>query len=217
MTVAFATKTWGGDFQEFLKGAFEKKLASAPYPFDKTFLFLNNGIPAQAIDDLFGHAQSTVIVKDVAQGVMDHFKVTEEMFKGGYHYSIAELTAILYAVPCDYLCYIQGDCLGDGSDWVTEGIQILEDNPSVAVVSPGSDCNTWHDPIKKRDYFFSDQAFLIRVGEFNQPIYKFIEPDLPEYPSHGGDSFERLVGRYLHRRRRYRQIVEESWITHPAY
>lgn len=216
-TVVFCTKTWREDYDKFLSGAFERKLSSVPYDFDQTFLFLNNGIPTVAYDDLAHSANQTIEVADIAPGVMEHFKVTEDTFKGGYHYSIAELSAILYAAPYDYLCWIQGDCLGDGSDWVSEGIAILEKNPQISVISPGSEVNTWHDQVTKQDHMFSDQAWLVRVAEFNQPIYNYTEPDLPDYPPHGGDSFERLVGRYLHQTGRYRQILEEFWITHVAY
>lgn len=214
--VTFATKCWGQDWRKMLAGAFERKVASCQYPFHRTLLLANNGVPDHTA--LFGLSDVVINVSSAAPAVLKHFGLMKEDFQGGYNYSIAELTALWYNLGnADYLCYLQGDCLIDPAyDWVTPGVKMLEENPEISVISPASACNTWHDPITKKDQFFSDQAFLVRVREFRQPIYN--EPgDLVEFPSHGGNSFEHMCAKYLRNAGKYRYIEEAAWLQHPAY
>lgn len=188
--VIFASKCWQGDWQKILAGSFNRKWQNVKYPFDGMILVLNNGVP---------------------EG-FEGFRAKQT----GNVYADGELGAVEAAKDYDYLCYVQGDCITEGGDWVTPGIKILEENPDIAVVSPGSDVNTWHDK-DGLDHYMSDQAWLVRVKEFSDPkVYQYPGTD-PDYPSYGGDSFEHMVGKYLKATGRYRKILPEFWTHHPAY
>ncbi len=206
-TVCFASKCWSGDWTKLVFGGFEAKAKSADYPFDRKIFLLNNGVPENIA---FGTR-----VDATKRRVLEYFNLTEESFKGGYKYSIAELTAIYLANDFDYLCYVQGDCVCSTGDWVTEGVAILEKNPEIAVVSPRSEVNTWHGA-DGLDQFFSDQCFLVRVKEFSGQIYGGGE-EIPEYPHHGGDSFEKKAAQYLRRTGKYRKILTNHWYDHPTW
>lgn len=188
--VMFATKAWSKDYQKFLSGALERKVAAIGYPFDNQVLILNNGVP-EGIEGI--RAKQT-----------------------GNVYGDGELAAVEAAKDYDYLCFVEGDCLTTGGDWVTPAIKILEHNPRVAVVSPASDVNTWHDE-RGNDHYMSDHAWIVRVKEFSNPeIYKYPGVD-PDYPDYGGNSFEHMVGKYLKATGRYRRILTDFYISHPAY
>lgn len=203
MKVGFASKCWEKDWAQLVFGGFAAKEKAIGYPFDHHYFVYNNGTPPS----LSGYHTA-----ELSDRVLSFFNLYEEDFKGGYNYSIGELTAIWLAHSCDYLCYVQGDCTPTSGDWVTEGIDILEKDPSVSAVSPLSEVNTWHGS-DNRDQFFSDQAFLIRIPEFRKAIYEG-GPDIPEYPPHGGDSFEKKVAQYLRRNGTYRHILTNHWYVH---
>lgn len=216
MSVTFATKTWGGDWEKMLAGAYGKKWRSCKYDFDDLMLMVNNGVPEDVPVRLMAEADRTVLADLFASEVLAHYGVTEDSFEGGYRYSICELAAILLC-PSEYMCWMQGDCLMDpASDWVSEGIGLLEQNPIVTAVSPASEANAWHDK-NGLDQFFSDQAFLVRTKDFQDPSLMAGGQDIPEYPAHGGDSFEKKVAQWMRRNGTYRKILTDHWHAHPAW
>lgn len=223
MKVLFATKTWQGDWQKMLAGAFDRKVASCQYPFDQAILYVNNGVPS----DIYSSDLPVENVEHWKNWMLDFFHLSEEDFKGGYYYSNCELTSIFLAgynlnepTNFDYICYLQGDCLIDPQyDWITPGIQILENRPQISVVSPASAVNTWHDE-NGLDHYFSDQAWLVRVSEFRNPeVYQYSlkVPHDPDYPDYGGNNFEHMVGCYLKATGKYRKIIEEAYLVHPTH
>jgi hypothetical protein len=205
--LTYATKCWGGDYEKFLSGAFDRKALGEFY--DK-YLIINNGVP-----DNVKFPMKTYKVSESATEVLNHFDLDEGSFTenghNGYNYSIAELTAI-YKCNTKYLCWVQGDCVTEG-DWVKRATDILEKEKQISVVSPYSEVNTYGE----LDMMFSDQAFVIRADEFNKKIYNFTTPELDNYPDYGGNSFEKMVGRYLHNTGQRRLILYENYTHHEAY
>jgi len=209
LDITFATKTSKKDWTRFLAGAFERK--SDFYPFKHKILYLNNEVP----QDIVWPYETYDVIAHMDE-ILDFFELKNHDFRGGLWFSIAELAAI-YNCKTKYLCYVQSDTLLTADNhFVDKAIQILQDNPNIAVVSPLSEVNTWHDK-EGLDHFFSDQLWVVRTDEFRKAIYNYKTPVLNEYPSYGGANFERLVGRYLHRTKRYRKIIEESWYEHPTW
>jgi hypothetical protein len=214
-SVLFTTKCWKNDWYKFLGNAFERKWQSCQYPFDKKWLMLNNDVPEEAMDNF--RADRIINVPAYADEVLDFFNLKREDFKGGFWYSIAELAELYFARDFDYLCHLSSDSLiVPPKDWITKGIEILKNEPQVSVVSPSSRVNTWHNE-KGLDQYFSDQGYLIRVPEFRQKIYNFNKPELPDYPRHGGNSFEKKVAQYLINTNHFRRILDDVWLEHPAY
>jgi len=216
-TIVFSSKCWQGDYHHFLSGAFERKYKGCQYPFNEKWLMVNNITDDVKVEDLEHLADRVVDVGGFSEEVLKFFNLKKEDFKGGYYYSIAELTAIYLAKDFDYLCWIQGDCtINPPGDWITEGIEVLEKNKDISVVSPFSENNTWHDE-NYLDHFFSDQGYLIRVNEFRKRIYNYQKPFLEQYPDHGGISFERMCGRYLFNTGKFRRILIDFNLNHPTY
>lgn len=201
MTVTFATKCWEKDWKQMLAGGFDRKVATIGYKFTDKFVVINNGVPEGIKFTPF----AAVDVND--DELKEIFGLTEIN-----HYASGELTAIDEAVT-EYLCYVQGDCLTEGGDWVTPGVKVLESEPNVMVVSPGSEVNTWHDK-DGYDHYMSDQAWLVRVKDFRTPDVYQVEGVDPDYPSYGGNSFEHMVGKYLKQSGRTRKILPEFWTIH---
>lgn len=204
--VLFCSKTYFGDYHKFLSGAFDRKVP--PYPFDDKILMLNNGVPEGV-----KFPCKTLDVIPLIDQVLDFYNLKHADIAKGFWYSIAELTAIYYAKNYDYLCWVQGDCLTEG-DWITPGIKILEEYKTISCVSPYSDVNTWDKG--NLDQFFSDQSFLVRVKEFRKPIYNY-KGRIKEFPSHGGNSFEHMVAKYLRANNKYRRILHEFYQLHEVY
>ncbi len=212
MKVLFTTKTWKEDYTKFLSGAFKRKVLN--YSFSERWLMLNNEVPKEVE---FNQPYRVIEVAKHAKQTLEFFNLTKEDFKGGYWYSIAELVCLYLAKDFDYLVWVQGDCLmEDSKGFVEKAIKILENKPHISVVSPTSEVNTWHNDLNL-DQFFSDQCFVVRVKEFRQPIYNYNTPKLNQFPSHGGNSFERLAARYLHNNSKFRRILNEYHLFHPAY
>lgn len=209
MSVSFFTKTWEGDFARMLAGGFQKKWQACGYDFDEVNILLNNQVARMA----FPGADKSICVADLESEVRSRYGNPD--FKGGDVYSLAELVAC-HLCDTEYLCYVQGDCLPARGDWVTPAIEILESFPEIAVVSPSSDVNTWHDA-EGLDRFFSDQAWLVRAKDFKDPHLMDGGPDIPEYPPHGGDSFEKKVAQWLRKNGKYRKILTNHRYEHPAY
>lgn len=206
MSIAFATKTWGGDYQKFLSGAFERKIEATSYPFDGAILVKNNGVPEDVNFSFPKFTQDAIPIL-------------------GNIYCMGERSAVIFSETFEYLCYVQGDCLtmgilgskpGGSGDWITPGITILEAESDVMVVSPASDVNTWHDK-DGYDHYMSDQAWLVRVKDFLNPEVYQVEGIDPDYPSYGGNSFEHMVGKYLKKTGKKRKILNDFYILHPAY
>jgi len=222
MSILMATKCWEGDYAKFLEDAFKHKWKPLNFEFEEKWLMLNNGVPKQTQKEYLKYADKAIDVKFYIPYVLSFFGLKKKDFKGGFWYSIAELTCIFLAEYFDYLFWIQGDCILKKpfrylpNKFIQKGIKILKTNPHISVVSPESEVNTWHDD-SGLDQFFSDQCFLIRIKEFRQKIYNYKTPKLNEFPSHGGDSFERLCARYLRNNNKYRRILNESYLIHEAY
>ncbi len=215
--VVFATKTWERDYLKMAQGEFLRKENSCKYPFDDSFLVVNNTDNPAHVKELLSETGRMVFVEDHLKEVLAVFNLNKSSFiepytsQNGYVYAVGELTAIWAARNADYLCYIQGDCITyPASDWVTEAIEILENTPEISVVSPYSEVNTWGDT----DQYMSDQAWVVRVPEFMGDIYNHSPEYSHDYPSYGGRSFEYIVGQYLIHSGQKRKILKKHYVVH---
>jgi hypothetical protein len=114
------------------------------YKFDKKVLYSNNFsnydivkhqanalISRNIIDEYF-------ILDEYATKALSFFGLTKEGFKGGYHYSIAELVSI-YLCQTDYNLHFSGDAMMESNctvNWIDPAIQLMERNTDVIVANP---------------------------------------------------------------------------------
>ncbi len=212
-TVTFETKCYENDWEYLLKaGRLEKAVGLCRYPFDRVVLHINNvkdpdKVAAYASRLLHSGVISDVVrVSDYAGQVLDAFGCDAESFKGGYYYSIAEMTAI-YLCKTDYLLHFSSDTImANREEWIGSAIGRMEENPEILVANP-----TWNDKfhraregsITEDDAFytghgFSDQCYLIAPARFRSPIYNERHPvSQRDFPPYGGESFEKRVDAYM--------------------
>lgn len=215
MSVTFATKCWGGDYQKFLSGAYERKLESLEYIFDREILILNNTENPDRVRKALEESATEEV----------YYALDLAHVFGGLEYSqpyaLGEMVAMWVPgadpeTATDYVCYVQGDVLTAGGDWVTPGIEILESEPDVLVVSPSSEVNTWHDR-EGYDQYMSDWAFVARTRDFRDFSTYRVPGNDPDYPLYAPNSFEALVGRYLKASGKKRKVLPEFTSLHPTW
>lgn len=214
-SVTFATKCYEMDWKKIVFGGFQRKVAACQYPFERKVLVINNVIDQDGVreaarwvtpDFCFAHPDS----------IQSQFRLNgpPNVFASG------ELAAVGMANSdysgTGYLCYVQGDCITSGGDWVTPAIKVLRSEPDVMVVSPASEVNTWNDE-EGYDRYMSDHAFVVRVKDFINPEFYAVAGIDSDYPLYGGNSFEHMVGKYLKATGKKRKILTDFYVQHPAY
>ncbi len=218
MTIVFSTKTWQGDYPKYLQGSYQRKLAALNYPFTQKWFVINNiGDPVP--DSAFESCGADLIFRSekFADEVLDYFGISEADFKGGYWYSIAELTeiALCQQMGIDYICHFASDCMPHGSG-VEKGVEKIQGK--VITTSFNNENNTWHDATNQ-DQFFTDQAYILKVDAIDKDFFKQIKdmPDIREYPAHGGLSFEHMMAKYMRANDFKREIITEVSYGHEEW
>lgn len=213
--VTFATSCWEKDWRlilldpDYLK---TKQIANHCHPFAEKLLIINNVIDLAAVKQA---AQA-----QVDAGVLTRYVVAEESLLAPfglrrsdfsnnwvYYNALAPLTAILSAQN-PYLLYLTGDVRLDAPvNWLGKALRFMEKKPLCKVANliwnhktkeakKESAWRTWNFFMAKEG--FSDQMFLVRTREFQQPIYGELRPDSSHYPR--GDVFEARVYSYMKNR-----------------
>lgn len=229
--VTFETKCWEGDWRYLLKrGGLERLIASEPFPFAHRVLYINNvERPAQVLTDanrLVNHGiiDEVVLASDYADAALRRFGLSRDGLGRGYVYSICELVGV-HLARTPYLVHFAGDCLmADRGSWIEQGIALLTERPEVAVVNPvwnrrygevqdgatATDEHWWYGD------GFSDQCYLVRPADFDQPIYGFTHPDSDRYPEYGGELFEKRVDSWMRHTGRIRAFHQTSSYSHDS-
>lgn len=221
MSIVFATKCYEKNWQSLVSGGIDRKLKGLDYPFDHTMLVINNvdnmelvkGASRELVDTCIDVPNFLSDIYTTLKLDRDHF-INTQTGVDGYNYGIGKLAAIIAAKDYDYLVYLQGDVVTERS-WIVEGLQVLENEPDVLVVSPLSEVNTWHDD-QGYDHYMSDHAWLVRVNDFLNPEVFHVTGSDPDYPVYGGNNFEHMIGKYLKQTGRKRKIITTAWAHHPV-
>ena len=115
MSITFETKCYEKDWKFlFYEGYLEKKILNCNYKFDKKILYVNNvedlDLVKKEADKLVSKSliDSYYVVEEYADRALKYFNIEKESFKGGYYYSIAELTSI-YLCDTEYLLHFSSD------------------------------------------------------------------------------------------------------------
>ena len=212
-TVTFETKCYENDWDLLLKTKrLEKMISYCNYAFDKKILFINN---VNDLNKVKHHADQCIkkgiideyyVVDEFANEALSFFGIEKDSFKGGYYYSIAELTGI-YLSKTDYLLNFSSDSImrKNSANWVHEAIKLMEKDENLFVANPLWNNN--FDGAKNRSlyeddqffygYGFSDQCYLIKTADFRRQIYSEYNNASNRYPEHGSESFEKKVDSYM--------------------
>lgn len=107
----------------------------------------------------------------------------------------------------NYIVFADSDCwiIQQSNSWVKRGIEILENNPDVFIVSPNDG-----EPERKTQVI-SQQMFLTRTddfknADFNQPGYSGNPRDYPEMPEYHA-MLEGRIHYYCKATNRYRYVL----------
>ncbi|MFW5887138.1 MAG: hypothetical protein ACOCUL_05210 [Bacteroidota bacterium] len=227
--VTFETKCYENDWEFLLKaGRLQKMIEYCDYPFEKRVLYINNvsdlALVKKSADKCINKniIDSYVVVEDYAKETLSHFNLTIDSFKGGYYYSIQELTGI-YLCETEYLLHFSGDTIMRGkSPWINQALQKLEENPQFLLANPSWDKSFaearaesfGEDPLFFHSFGFSDHCYLIKTERFRENIYHETHPDSERYPKYGGELFEKRVDSYLRNRDLYRLTSKTACFRH---
>jgi hypothetical protein len=202
------------------------------FPFREKILVINNvkdlGEVKQAAQAKIDQGVLTrYVIADAAvltsfQLARDHFQPTPGISPDWLIYNaLGPLTAIAEC-QSEYLLYLTGDVRLDRPiDWIRPSLRWMEKDLTIKVANP-----TWNEKYKeaKKESYkttwnfyrardgFSDQLFLVRAADFQQPIYGEIRPDSHHYPR--GDVFEKRVFSYMKNRNWERITYRRGSYTH---
>jgi hypothetical protein len=241
-SLTFETKCYENDWQFLLKaGRLRQMIESCEYPFAERILYINNveniALVKKYADKCVGKSiiDSYKVVDEFAEIALAAFNINKETFKGGYYYSIQELTGI-YLCKTKYLLHFSSDSLMRlKKPWIKDAIDKMEEDNRFLVANPSWD-KKFIEPKKAaigeddKFYFqnngFSDQVYLIKVENFKAGIYN--EPNIydDKYPAYGGELFEKRVNAYirnhnltrltsktaLYRHRNFPKMIWKRWL-----
>ena len=212
-TVTFETKCYEKDWDVLLKtNRLEAMIRRNSFEFAERVLYINNVADP---DEVRFHAEKLkergvitryVFVDAHAGEALEFFGLDRDSFRGGYYYSIQELVGI-YLCRTEFLLHFAGDSiLEQPCPWIEAGINKLDSDPRVKVVNcipDGSTCEAAAQAYEEDEdfwlgYGFSDQCYLIRTGDYRQPIFQESHPASDRYPLYGGELFEKKVDSWMH-------------------
>jgi hypothetical protein len=229
--VTFETKCWENDWEFILGGHYlDEMIDRCDFTFKERVLMINNvrnlslvkryadkKLKSNTIDAYY-------VVDEFAPKVLDFFHIEKDSFKGGYVYSIAELTSI-YLCKTDYLLHFSGDSYMqiNNSHWIDKSLDLFSKRTDVVVANP-----TWnfmYEGVKAESFIeidnffinsqFSDQCYLIKTEVFKQPIYNETNKiSDTRFPKYGGELFEKRVEAYMHNHNLHRITSKDVSYIH---
>jgi len=233
MMVTFGTNVYEGDWRFILcTNYLDEMVRRCNCMFHYKRLFINNVDNPQQVKKAAekkvekGVIDQVCMVDDYRDEVLRHFNLTMEEFKGGYPYSIANLTSI-YLCETDYMLYFTGDALmvETDIDWISKAISSLEQDANFIVANP-----CWNrkyadaaaESLHELDdfyvgYGFSDQCYLIRAEQFKKDIYHESHPASARYPKYAGELFEKRVDSYMRNHGLLRLTSKETSYLHKDF
>ena len=217
--ITFATNVWEGDWKFVLRtGRLKKIIDSCKWDFEERVLYINNVSDREKVAKAAqkhidkGVITSFIFVDDSAAQTLEYFHMDKDSFKGGYYYSIQELTAVLRC-KTKYLLHLTCDTVIQGPEsWIMDAINYMEKDPSILTAQPLGDPGdvlakgnlVSEDALFYRCFGFSDQCYLIRPEDFRKPIYNETNEASSRYPSYAGELFEKRIDSYMRNHGKYK-------------
>ncbi len=211
--VTFETKVYENDWRIVLrKGYLEKMIKRCNYDFKEVNLIVNNvqdKVKVGKVAEILKRQNIITeyyFVDDYESQVLNYFDLTKASFKGGYYYSISELTGI-YVCSTPYLLHFSSDSfLEDNSEnWIDPAIALMNNESNFIVANPVWNYNfneAFGEVIGDQNDFyigsgFSDQCYLIPVKVFREKIYNEYNEESERYPKYGGELFEKRIDSFM--------------------
>jgi hypothetical protein len=213
MEVTFEIKVYENDWKYILYGNYlDELIKNCNHNFFLKQLIINN---VKDVDKVVKYAEKKIregvidkiiVVNEHETTVLNYFNLDKDSFKGGFNYSIAELTGI-YFCETDYLFHFSSDSFvkNIGFDWIKKAVENLKKNDDFIVANP-----TWNnkfDEVKNEsdyeidDFFvgygFSDQCYLVKAKCFKGNIYNYKNIQSERFPKYGGELFEKRVDAFM--------------------
>jgi hypothetical protein len=213
MKVTFEIKVYENDWKYVLYGNYLDRLVNnCNHDFFCKQLIINNVLDVDKVVKCAekkvrdGVIDKIIVVNEHETTVLNYFNLSKDSFKGGFNYSIAELTGI-YFCQTDYLLHFSSDSFvkNIGFDWIKKAVANLEINDKFIVANP-----VWNNKFEEAknesdyeidDFFvgfgFSDQCYLINTKYFKGNIYDQANIKSERYPKYGGELFEKRVDAFM--------------------
>lgn len=230
--VTFETKCYEKDWEILLKtDRLEKMINNCNYEFKEKVLYINN---VQDIKKVCSYADkmvdrgiltSYVAVEEYADKVLNFFEINKEDFRGGYYYSIQELTGI-YLCKTKYLLHFSGDAfIKKPFHWIDDAIERMSTSCKIKTANPV--WNNKYDEARNESidedeefyigYGFSDQSYLIKAEDFKKPVYNEKNIESERYPGYGGELFEKRVDAWMRNNDFLRLTCKNGSYIHKNY
>lgn len=233
-TVDFATFCCKADGHRLhAPGQLKKQVESNNYQFDNVFVIHQFCIWLDFDNPLFYDCDFTVICRNIdanwADMIFEDFKIdvdkpqyvsdTDQVHTWKNHV-VNHLAAIWFS-NSDYIVFADADCWmirqPVGQSWVQRGIEILQNQPDVFIVSPND------GEAERKTQVISQQMFMTRVedfrqADFNQPGFSGDVTQYPEMPEYHA-MLEGRIHHYCKATNRYRYVLgpEYRYIHHNRF
>lgn len=202
-------------------------------PLSKRIALINNVVDRSEVDRLAdslvrdGSIDAYFHVADHLDNALTAVGLTQDALGRIPHYSDCAFVA-LHLCATDYVLYWDADVhMLEPHDWVTPSIERLANQPDALIANPlwSPDRfslekiraeNFEEDESFFKGYGFSDQLFLARTADLQQPIYDYTHPLSLRYPlSHIAPIFEQRLDSYMRRAHKTRLTYKHAGYSHP--
>ena len=239
--VSFATSCYEKDWRfiltdpDYLK---VKQIENHDFDFYHKILIINN---VEDPNEVAFHAQKLVaknilthffLAENFEEKMLKFFQLSKESFKAdkGYrdswvYYNATGVLSAIYLCKTPYLLFHTGDVfLEKKISWIDKAIDLMERYSDYKVANllwNGSFLEAKKESYKsKKNFFisksgFSDQQFLIKIEDFQKPIYNEIRSDSHHFPR--GDVFEKRVFSFMKNRKWKRITYKKGSYTHISF
>lgn len=231
-TVDFATFCYRGDGHRLhAPGQLNKQVESNGYQFDTVIVIHQLCNPMEFQNSYFSDCSFSpriYIIEDLDETLtktrVDIHKpqyVSPTDKAHGWKYHVANHAAAILYTASDYIVFADGDCWmirqPPGQSWVQRGLEILQSQPDVFIVSPNDG-----EPERKTQVI-SQQMFMTRVedfrrADFNQPGWDGDVTKMSEMPEYAA-MLEGRIHFWCKYTNRYRYVLgpEYRYIHHNRF
>lgn len=234
MSVSLYIDVWGTYFRQILSDDWISQIKNnCGCKFDECVVLVND-IPVELANECDKMLSDRIadesvskwlVTSDLESESLSSYGLSKEDFSAVPYASIADLVAIRDC-KSEHIVYFAGDCAPWGrSNWVSEGVEILNSNKNFMIVNPtwnGFYGHSRHEnhaefPEYYLGFGFSDGCYLARTSDLAADIYKETNSVSESvYCKSHGNTFEKRVNAYMRNHGKLRVTLKNSaYITRP--